>query len=512
MEKKKTSSQPLSDHTASEIERLSTLCQEKFYQIFSFVKNVRSQDAYQIEVSVFKNIMQLGFLLLKLFFASHNAGDYGETIKTARGTAQRGRLSEKSYFSIFGKLKIKRYLYHLGKESFAPLDIVLNLPSRCYSYFLSEWVNHLNIKDAYEETGLLLKKFFGLSLSVAAVETITQDSATECETYYEFKKSRPDIPPDQEQAHQGELTVVGFDGKGVPMIKQEAAKIKGRQGKGEKRQKKKEALVGVKYTIEPEPRTAEEVARNLVYPEHKKHDDDEATPTPTARAQNMRYIASLKKPKREVMREISQAIETQSFGEQALICLIDGARSLERALKEVFNAITNKVIIVDIIHVLEYIWLIAHLKYAEGTEEVRQYVFKTLLSILQGKVVEYIKTLQHEVKTGNWKTSQRETFTKVITYLKNHHAYMKYDEYLTNGYPIATGVVESACGHIVKDRMELSGARWSIDGAEAMLRVRSIVKSQDWDDYWKFYMRQFRDNTFLEIEDHFLDRGEEKLA
>ena len=138
--------------------------------------------------------------------------------------------------------------------------------------------------------------------------------------------------------------MVGFDGKGVPMIKKEAAKIKGRQGKGEKRQKKKEALVGVKYTIEPEPRTAEEVARNLVYPEHKKHDDEEEA-TPTARAQDMRYIASLKKPKREVMREISQEIETQSFGEQALICLIDGARSLERALKEVFNAITNKVII-----------------------------------------------------------------------------------------------------------------------------------------------------------------------
>ena len=89
---------------------------------------------------------------------------------------------------------------------------------------------------------------------------------------------------------------------------------------------------------------------------------------------------------------------------------------------------------------------------------------------------------------------------------------MKYDEYLANGYPIATGVVESACGHIVKDRMELSGARWSIDGAEAMLRVRSIVKSQDWDDYWACYMMQFRDNTFFEIEEHFLNRREEKLA
>ena len=222
-------------------------------------------------------------------------------MKTTKGIAKRGRLSEKSYFSIFGKLKVKRYLYHLAEESFAPLDMVLNLPVRCYSYFLSEWVNHLNIKDAYGETVILLKKFLGLVLSVSGVETITQDSAAEYEAYYELKNILPKMTQEQEHEHEheeheeheeqeheeqeheeqeeqeqeqeqkGELTVIGFDGKGVPMIKKEAAKIKGRQGKGEKRQKKKEALVGVKYTLEPEPRTAEEVAGNLVYPEKKKH-------------------------------------------------------------------------------------------------------------------------------------------------------------------------------------------------------------------------------------------------
>jgi len=117
-----------------------------------------------------------------------------------------------------------------------------------------------------------------------------------------------------------------------------------------------------------------------------------------------------------------------------LICLIDGAKALERAVKDVFNFITNKVIIVDIIHVLEYIWLIAHLKYAQGSDEVREYVYDTLVSILQGNVVRYIKELQNELESGNWKAAQRKTFTKVITYLENHKAYLKYDDYLARGW------------------------------------------------------------------------------
>ena len=74
---------------------------------------------------------------------------------------------------------------------------------------------------------------------------------------------------------------------------------------------------------------------------------------------------------------------------------------------------------------------------------------------------------------------------------------MKYDEYLSASYPIGTGIVESACGHLVRDRMEISGARWSIDGAEPILRLRSVVKSDNWDEYWEFLTSQARENIFI---------------
>ena len=123
-------------------------------------------------------------------------------------------------------MKVTRYLYHIGDVSFAPLDIVLNLPVRCYSYFLSEFANLLNINGAYENASGFLKKFFGAKLSISALETISGESSVRYEDYYDLKNRL--TKPEKEE----DYTVVGFDGKGVPMIKAEAAKIVARQGKG----------------------------------------------------------------------------------------------------------------------------------------------------------------------------------------------------------------------------------------------------------------------------------------
>jgi hypothetical protein len=279
-----------------------------------------------------------------------------------------------------------------------------------------------------------------------------------------------------------DYTVASFDGKGVPMIKAEANKIKGRPGKGDKKQKKKEALVGVAYTTTAHVRTAEEVATHLVFPEESPSESPSTESTEV-----IRYIASVERPKKEVMNDIKQEIEGQNFTDTPLICVMDGAKCLWTYAEDIFKSIKNKVLILDIIHVLEYIWLMAHVKYEDKPAEAKQYVYDKLMLILQGKVASYILELQNELQSGSWKESHQKTFKKVMTYLKNHRSYMRYHEYLAQGYPIGSGVVESACSHVVKNRMELPGARWSVSGAEAILQLRSVVKSQDWDAYWAFY-------------------------
>jgi len=469
----------------SDIEKCICGCEEKFNQILSEILNGNNQEAHKVEASIFKQLLELGLLFLKLFFANQNQGNYGNTIKTSKGIAKRGRVGEKSYFSIFGKLKVSRYLYHIGDQSFAPLDIMLNLPIRCYSYFLSEMVNLLDIKDAYLEGVIFLKKFFWLKLSVSALGTLSYDSSIPYEDYYDLKNTLPAPAPKED------FTVVGFDGKGVPMIKKEAAKIKARQGKGEKKQKKKESLVGVKYTINANVRSAEEVANNLVFSENK----EPAEKTKPPKAQNIRYIASVERPKKEVMEEIKEQVEDEHFDTQPLVCVMDGATCLWNIFNEVFKGIKNKTLILDIIHVLEYIWLIAHVMHKEGSNECKQYVYDKLLLILKGQLSSYIMELQKDMLCGDWKKSQLDKFKKVITYFKNHKDYMKYDEYISQGYPIGSGVVESACGHLVKNRMEIAGARWGIRGAESILKLRSVVKSDNWDEYWEFVTTNARLRT-----------------
>jgi hypothetical protein len=234
----------------SDIEKCLDDCKEKFTQILSGVLNGGNQEAHKMEASIFKQLIKLGFVLMQLFFASQNEGNYGKKIETAQGIAKRGRTSIISYFSIFGKMKVSRYLYHIGDVSFAPLDIVLNLPIRCYSYFLSEFAVLLNINGAYENTAELLNRFFSAKLSVSALETISSASSESYEDYYDLKNRLPKLKSKQD------YVVVSFDGKGVPMIKVEAAKIVARQGKGEKKQKKKEALVGVKYDVNANVQTS----------------------------------------------------------------------------------------------------------------------------------------------------------------------------------------------------------------------------------------------------------------
>ena len=295
------------------------------------------------------------------------------------------------------------------------------------------------------------------------------------------------------------------------MIKKEAAKIKARNGKGEKKQKKKEALVGAKYSINANMRTAEEVANNLVFPEKGKTEEKKQQP----KAKDIRYIASVERPKKDVMEEIKKEVESENTTftpSNPLVCVMDGAKGLWSIFSDIFGSIENKVLILDIIHVLEYLWLIAHVKYKEGSKECKQYVYEKILLILQGKVTSYIMELQEEMLTFKWKKSQKEIFLKVIKYLKNHKDYMKYAQYLSQGYPIGSGVIESACSHLVKNRMEISGARWGINGAESILKLRSIVKSNEWDNYWKYHIFQAKNNNKFFPEGVNLLKIQQKIA
>ncbi len=452
-------------------------------ELFQYVqKNSEDFDAYQMEQDIFGKIMKIGYAAMKCYFASKGTGDVGKTIETSDGiTMQRyNQVRSRKYFSIFGKLDIPRtYYYTEGQSGIFPLDATANLPERSYSYLLQEWMNLCSVRSSFDESNITLNSLLGIDICQSSFEIINREYINNYNEFYENKK----LPIPEEE---GEIQVVQFDGKGVPMIKSEAAKIKSRLGKGEKRQKKKEATVGVDYTVNRNVRKPEEVAENLIYPEQaKKKRKERNDNSPSVRAKNIRRIASLERTRTDVMKEIvADAKRRNPENKRPWVVVMDGALCLWNAIALVLSGI-KWVGILDIIHVVEYLWKVGNALHGEKTPKAEKWVYDHLLSILQGRIGRVIGGLKQSLKKreGYLTKTQRKSIEDVITYFDNHKQWMKYDEYLKEGYPIGSGVVESTCGHTVKNRMEGTGRRWSIKGAESMLLLRSVYTSNDWKEY-----------------------------
>jgi hypothetical protein len=466
-------------------------------ELFDYVcSEAENLEAYEMERAIFARVMRIGLTAMKGYFAKKGTGDVGEElVMEEEGVLKKeSRLRGRTYYSVFGKLEVPRSCYRgEGPQGMMPLDAQANLAERSYSYVLQEWMDLLCLRDSFKEGEVWLEKWLGLKVKSSRLEVVSRESSQDYEVFYEGQE----VPA---QDSEGELQVLGFDGKGVPVIKREGAKLQGRLGKGENRSKKKEAMVGVSYTVDRKERTAEEVAENLVYPERVK-EVRKGGEGSGVRAQNIRRLASLERSRQEVMEEMIQDAKARDPEHQRpWVVLMDGALNLWSRLQVLLQGI-KFVGILDIIHVVEYLWEVAHALYGEQSAAGKTWVYEHLLCILKGRVGWVIGGLKQTLSKQKLKASQRKVVQKAIGYFENHREWMRYDAYLKAGYPIGTGVVESSCGHVVKDRMEGTGRRWSVPGAESILLLRSIYTSGDWEAYWQAHMRMERRRLYGKVLD-----------
>jgi hypothetical protein len=455
-------------------------------------ESARKLEAHEAEQGIFKRLLPIGLAAMKLYFAQRGTGDVGPAIMRADGVLlpRENKLRGRDYFALFGKFAVARTCYRLpGEPGIFPLDAQVNLPERCYSYFLQEWMTWLAVEHPFQESARGLAQLFDLEVAESMVMEVAKEAPQD---YAAFYAQRP-LPPEETE---GEFLVVSFDGKGVPMIKEEATKLKAKLGTGEKRQKKKEALVGVCYTVDPKPRAPEALAELLVDPEaaRARRPGDRVTDD-APRAQQVRRVASLGRTKPQVMDLIKADAERRDpQHRKPLVILLDGALGLWRLAPQLFKPWKRVTCVLDILHVVGYLWSAANALFGEQSKAGKRWVQQKLTELLRGRVGYVIGGLRQILTKQRLRKSVRETLAKVSTFFHNHRRWMQYDAYLAAGLPIGTGVVESACGSVVKHRMEGEGKRWSLAGAEAILTLRSLKKSHDNDlrDYWRFHTRQVR--------------------
>ena len=447
------------------------------------------EELHEVEQQIFRKVQAIGRQSLECFVCLSGSGYEEDNPPVSdEGIEMRYKGTVHSpYMSIFGEIKIARAAYQHPMGTYVyPIDATLNLPAHKYSYLLEKWLQASACESDFRSTVDRFNEIFDFSFFPEVPQRLGLSVGGDVERFYE--ECAP-VDPDTEGSH----IAVSADCKGVRILRSERADAKEplqstRLGKGEKAGIKKNAVVVTDFSFDPEARDPEEVVKGLLnqFTQEEKQQRQARQGIPKPReALNKHVFASLQ-GKKEAFDHMIGHLLTRA-PEKPLIALLDGDPYLEDSLHKQLSAYGLQerldALILDIIHVSERLWDVGTALYGEKRI---QWVEQSLYMLLEGKVGYLIGALKQMVTKS--KKRQVKVIEKTITYFENHRHMMAYHIYLKKGYPIATGLVEGACGSLVKDRMEQSGMRWSIKGAQAVLSQRAVMQNGDWDAFWKYYI------------------------
>jgi hypothetical protein len=337
-----------------------------------------------------------------------------------------------------------------------------------------------------------LRQTTGTHAAKRQVEELTTRAARDFEAFYQQRRLTA------AEAETSEILVLSIDLKGVVVRPEDlrekaraAAKKPPRLDKrrtvAERRNRKRMAAVAAVYTIAPWVRTAQQLVAGL-----RGIRDTENGLAPRPKPEGKRIWASVANESEAVVEQAFQeALDRDPERKKRWIVLVDGDRKqlcwIKRAAKRHRVELT---IVLDIIHVIEYLWIGAHAFHGDGTKEAEQWVAERLIKVLQGRAGWVAGGMRRSAKSQGLPLLRRKRVEKCANYLSRYAPHLRYDRALAAGLPIGTGVIEGACRYLVNDRLDITGARWSLEGAEAVLRLRALHGSSDFDEYWDYHCKQ----------------------
>ena len=337
------------------------------------------------------------------------------------------------------------------------------------------------MESAFGQVATTLQRLLGLTLSVDSLERMNEQVAERVEAYRENR-------PAPEPATEGEVLVASADGKGIVMRRQaDDPAPAAHRTKGEKASKKQLATVASVYSVDRHVRTAENVVATLFRDEPEKPRPPRPKPchkqvwATLPRVEAGQALSSIDLAHAALLEELIQRNRCAHEWLRPLVFLYDGQEALWDARAQHLPA--GGVNILDLLHVTPRRWQAAHAFHQEGSEAAEAFVRERCLRVLQGQVAGVIRGLREMATKHGLTGGRQKTIAQVCGYFKKNQERMRYDDYLRQGYPIASGVIEGACRHLVKDRLERAGMHWTPTGAQAMLNVRSVYVNSDWDQY-----------------------------
>jgi hypothetical protein len=450
----------------------------------------------------------MGRELLRKLLQAHldlrQPGEAMEPVRDAAGTTLTPTpVHARNLESIFGTVEVARTGYGAaGTPSLHPLDGALNLPPEKYSLEVRRRVAIEAAKSSFEEGVKVLQAFTGAHVPKRQFEQEVIRSAQDFEMFYADRQKRARADP-----HTGRILVLTVDGKGVVMRPEDlreatqraaAARAKSftaRLGAGRRLHAKRMASVAAIYTVAPWVRTPEEILPAIL------PQKEPARPRP----EHKRVWASLAQAPEAVIKEMfAEAARRDRKGQKRWVALVDGNLPQIDHLQQLAEERNIPlIIVVDFIHVAQYVWKAAGALFPDQEAQQDRWTRAHLLEILRAKASLVAAGMRRSATLRNMTTAQRQPVDECADYLLHYSPFLQYDKALAEGVPIATGVIEGTCRHLVEDRMNLTGARWSLTGAEAVLRLRALRSSEDFDSYWEFHEQQEYERNHAS---HYADR------
>lgn len=434
----------------------------------------------RVERSVFAELLACGLTLLKAFAAGAGLGDEGAEVSHGGRTLQRSdKPHGKLYRSVFGMFTILRWVYARGpkkKLEYVPTDKRLGLPRGEYSYVMEDWQQRLCVKETFADGVDGLGAILGFAASVETAEEMNLRMAEYAEP---FRLQQPAPPAAPEET----LLVATSDGTSVPMHRADRTTAPSPKA-GTRKGSTRRAYVGGVYSLAPFVREPQDVWNELFR---------EQAATRRPRPQGKRLWAEMAAAGEEswtsgsefVFIEMAIDVKTRDPDrQQTLVCVMDGEQKLWDLQREWLG---RAVEILDLFHALERVREVSKVVKPNDKSRREAWVSDQLRDLLTGKVEAVIhrwrRLARAAEKAKRWTKDNQETVTSAIGYFSNNRHRMRYDEYLSKGYPIGSGIAEGACRNLVKDRMDCTGMHWRLPGARAMLKTRALYLNGEWDDF-----------------------------
>ena len=443
----------------------------------------------EAERNVWEMVKKVGFVAMELLLRLQGNGDLGKQVNAAND-----KVLERSpapvvttVRSIFGHHHFEEFAYSSGnkrKVELYPISARLQLPEHQWSYLLQEFSQLFCVDQAFNQAARNLETIWGSKFSVDTLEQTSQRMGKHADQFLD----RLPVPKKEEEAA---ILVASADCKGVPLVKKDTEKVaafeKTKKNPGNRRM----ATVTTVYSVDRFERSPEEIVAALFRDDRDAADNKPKRPKPKFKNTTAHFPTVCLDQDEEIQISgihegiawLTEQVLLRRQTEQPLVLLMDGQESLWDVAAMHLSS-EAFVPVLDIIHVSTYVWNASALLYHERNER-EEFTRDRLLRILKGDVKAVIRGMRRMGAVHELRGEKLNELEKICNYFENNKSRMEYDQYLKAGYPIASGVIEGACGHLVKDRMERSGMRWKLESARSMLNVRAAYQS----DYWALFQQ-----------------------